>query len=208
MTSPDRLRTNGLRWTPQRRTLIDVLREREGHVTADRTGSPRCKMSATRPTTPSTVYRTLDNARGPWVGPPRHGPGGREDTHPPAQIHGHLPLRRLWKLIRGRIASAEPAPPIVARGGPRQSWARLVTIRRCASTTEQAPVSGRISQVVSTADAVEVGRGSAAEDVVTPLGRPGPWPVADQPKVLEHVEGAVTVEGGGLGRRSLQRAIS
>ena len=29
-----RLRAAGLRWTPQRRTLVEVLRGRQGHVTA------------------------------------------------------------------------------------------------------------------------------------------------------------------------------
>ena len=54
----DRLRASGLRWTPQRRTLVEVLREHEGHVTATELIA-RCR-ERDRTTTPSTVYRTLD----------------------------------------------------------------------------------------------------------------------------------------------------
>jgi len=85
----DRLRTNGLRWTPQRRTLIDVLREREGHVTATELIA-RCK-ERDQTTTPSTVYRTLDMLEDLGLVRHGHGPGGREEYHVlPRQIHGHL----------------------------------------------------------------------------------------------------------------------
>ena len=54
----DRLRARGLRWTPQRRTLIEVLSQADGNVTGAEL-IERCRQ--VDPTTiPSTVYRTLD----------------------------------------------------------------------------------------------------------------------------------------------------
>ena len=54
----DRLRRRGLRWTPQRRTVIEVLAGADGHVTGAELVE-RCR--ARDPSTiPSTVYRTLD----------------------------------------------------------------------------------------------------------------------------------------------------
>lgn len=85
----DRIRASGFRWTPQRRTLIEVLREHEGHVTASELIA-RCK-ERDQTTTPSTVYRTLDLLE--ELGLVRHGHGhdGREEYHVlPQQVHGHL----------------------------------------------------------------------------------------------------------------------
>jgi Fur family ferric uptake transcriptional regulator len=85
----DRLRASGLRWTPQRRTLVDVLREREGHVTATELIA-RCR-ERDQTTTPSTVYRTLDVLED--LGLIRHGHAadGREEYHVlPERVHGHL----------------------------------------------------------------------------------------------------------------------
>ena len=85
----DRLRAGGLRWTPQRRTLIEVLREHEGHVTASELIA-RCK-ERDRTTTPSTVYRTLDLLEELGLVKHGHGHDGREEYHIlPDQVHGHL----------------------------------------------------------------------------------------------------------------------
>ena len=54
----DRLRAAGQRWTPQRRTLVEVLREHTGHVTATELIARCRELDST--TTPSTVYRSLD----------------------------------------------------------------------------------------------------------------------------------------------------
>ena len=57
-TVRERLHDHGLRWTPQRRTLIEVLARTDGHVTGAELVE-RCR--AVDPATiPSTVYRTLD----------------------------------------------------------------------------------------------------------------------------------------------------
>src|SRR3954462_1502659 len=86
---PERLRAQGLRWTPQRRTLIQVLARTRGHVTGAEL-IERCREID--PTTiPSTVYRTLDVLE--TLGLVRHGHGadGREEFHVlPAAEHGHL----------------------------------------------------------------------------------------------------------------------
>ena len=85
----ERLRAHGLRWTPQRRTLIDVLREHQGHVTATEIIA-RCR-EVDPTTTPSTVYRTLDMLEDLELVRHGHGPGGREEYHVlPDQVHGHV----------------------------------------------------------------------------------------------------------------------
>jgi Fur family ferric uptake transcriptional regulator len=85
----DLLRARGLRWTPQRRTLIEVLSHADGHVTgADLV--ERCRaLDAT--TTPSTVYRTLDVLEELGLLRHSHGADGREEFHvQPEAAHGHL----------------------------------------------------------------------------------------------------------------------
>jgi Fur family ferric uptake transcriptional regulator len=78
-----------MRWTPQRRALVAVLAETDGHVTAAEL-IDRCR--ALDPATiPSTVYRTLDVLE--ELGAVRHGHGadGREEYHvQPDDEHGHL----------------------------------------------------------------------------------------------------------------------
>lgn len=84
-----RLRSSGLRWTPQRRTLVEVLREHEGHVTATELIT-RCR-ERDQTTTPSTVYRTLDVLEDFGLVKHGHGPDGREEYHVlPDRVHGHL----------------------------------------------------------------------------------------------------------------------
>ena len=85
----DRLRRRGLRWTPQRRTLVDVLSHTNGHVTGAELVE-RCR--AVDPATiPSTVYRTLDVLEQLGLVRHGHGPDGREEFHVlPEAEHGHL----------------------------------------------------------------------------------------------------------------------
>jgi Fur family ferric uptake transcriptional regulator len=88
-TVRDRLHAHGLRWTPQRRTLIDVLSMTDGHVTGAELVE-RCR-AVDPATTPSTVYRTLDVLEGLGLVSHSHGVDGREEFHVrPAAIHGHL----------------------------------------------------------------------------------------------------------------------
>ena len=85
----DQLRARGLRWTPQRRSLIDVLSRSEGHLSGVEI-LRRCR-EVDPLTTPSTVYRTLDVLELLGLVRHAHGPDGNEEYHLlPAGEHGHL----------------------------------------------------------------------------------------------------------------------
>lgn len=96
----ERLHARGLRWTPQRRLLLSVLEDSNGHVTAAEL-LERCR-AADPQTIPSTVYRTLDVLED--LGLVRHGHGadGREEFHVlPETEHGHLHCRECggsWEI--------------------------------------------------------------------------------------------------------------
>jgi Fur family transcriptional regulator, ferric uptake regulator len=97
---PDRLRARGLRWTPQRRILVEVLAGTDGHVTGAELVE-RCRAIAPD-TIPSTVYRTLDVLEELGVVSHSHGADGREEFHVlPTAEHAHLYCRRCggtWEL--------------------------------------------------------------------------------------------------------------
>jgi Fur family ferric uptake transcriptional regulator len=96
----ERLHERGLRWTPQRRLLVEVLARTDGHITGAELVE-RCR--ATDPmTTPSSVYRTLDVLEDIGLIRHAHGLDGREEFHVrPAREHGHLHCavcHRAWEL--------------------------------------------------------------------------------------------------------------
>ena len=102
---PARLRARGLRWTPQRRVVLDVLARVDGHVTgADLVDGCRAIDPAT---TPSTVYRTLDVLEELGIVSHSHGREGREEFHVnPATDHGHLVCStcgRTWELAPAEV---------------------------------------------------------------------------------------------------------
>lgn len=85
----EQLRRRGLRWTPQRRLLLEVLADAHGHVTGSEIVE-RCRARDPE-TTPSTVYRTLDVLEALGYLHHSHGPDGREEFHVlPAAEHAHL----------------------------------------------------------------------------------------------------------------------
>jgi Fur family ferric uptake transcriptional regulator len=85
----ERLRERGLRWTPQRRNLVEVLAGTDGHITGSELVD-RCR-ALDPATTPSTVYRTLDVLEDLGVLQHCHGVDGREEFHVlPESEHGHL----------------------------------------------------------------------------------------------------------------------
>jgi Fur family transcriptional regulator, ferric uptake regulator len=85
----DLLREQGLRWTPQRRSLIAVLAASEGHLSGAEI--LRRSREADPQTTPSTVYRTLDVLERLGLVRHAHGLDGTEEYHLlPADEHGHL----------------------------------------------------------------------------------------------------------------------
>ena len=86
---PARLRTAGMRWTPQRRNLVGVLQSIEGHVSAADL-IERCRQRDPT-TTPSTVYRTLDVLEDLGIVCHGHDGAGREEYHVlPSASHGHI----------------------------------------------------------------------------------------------------------------------
>ena len=97
---PDRLRARGLRWTPQRRVLVEVLSRTDGHVTGAEL-IERCR-ELDPDTIPSTVYRTLDVLEELGVLSHSHGADGREEFHVlPEAEHAHLQCRgcgETWEL--------------------------------------------------------------------------------------------------------------
>ncbi len=106
-----RLRARGLRWTPQRRLVMEVLAQARGHVTGSDLVE-RCRVRDPD-TTPSTVYRTLDVLEELGYIRHSHSAAGREEFHVmPGAEHGHLECRicgRTWELeARDTAAIADP----------------------------------------------------------------------------------------------------
>lgn len=132
-TIAHRLRAQGLRWTPQRRTVIEVLAETDGHVMAAELVE-RCRARDPR-TIPSTVYRTLDVLES--LGLIRHGhrADGREEFHVlPTGEHGHLHCRSCgatWELGPERAAAMARA---LRRGdGFEVDVGHVTLVGRCAA---------------------------------------------------------------------------
>lgn len=105
-----RLRARGLRWTPQRRVLLEVLADVDGHVTAAELIDGCRALDPT--TTPSTVYRTLDVLEELGLVSHSHGLEGRQEFHVnPTDDHGHLVCSGCggsWEL------GADDVAPLVA----------------------------------------------------------------------------------------------
>jgi Fur family ferric uptake transcriptional regulator len=103
---PDRLHERGLRWTPQRRLLVEVLAATDGHITGAELVE-RCREIDPQ-TTPSTVYRTLDVLEDIGLIRHAHGLDGREEFHVlPAIEHGHLHCSscgRAWEIEAGEVS--------------------------------------------------------------------------------------------------------
>lgn len=139
---PDRLRAKGLRWTPQRRILVEVLSQTDGHVTGAELVE-RCRaLDAT--TIPSTVYRTLDVLEELGVLSHSHGADGREEFHVlPVDEHGHLYCRRCggtWELALDDPAVRASLRAFDDRRGFAIDVSHLTLIGRCATCRADEPV--------------------------------------------------------------------
>jgi Fur family ferric uptake transcriptional regulator len=133
-----RLHARGLRWTPQRRALVEVLRGTRGHVTGAELVE-RCRALDPE-TTPSTVYRTLDVLEELGLVSHSHGADGREEFHVlPVEEHGHLHCHGCgasWE-----ITAAESRALVEAlRGsrGFRVDLSHLTVAGRCAGCAADA----------------------------------------------------------------------
>jgi Fur family ferric uptake transcriptional regulator len=137
-TVRERLRERGLRWTPQRRTLIEVLSRTDGHVTGSELVD-RCRDLD--PTTiPSTVYRTLDVLEELGLVSHSHGADGREEFHVmPADEHGHLHCTscgETWEIGPQEAASLVAA--VVAERRFTVDLTHLSIAGRCAACAARA----------------------------------------------------------------------
>ena len=133
----ERLRDRGLRWTPQRRTVIEVLAEADGHITAAELVE-QCR--ARDPSTiPSTVHRTLDVLED--LGLVRHGhaaDGGEEFHVLPAGEHGHLHCSACgttWEIGRGEAAAVSEA--LRAADGFEIDIGHVTLVGRCRDCAER-----------------------------------------------------------------------
>ncbi len=128
----DRLRARGLRWTPQRRILIEVLSRTDGHVTGA-TIVERCR-ELDPGTIPSTVYRTLDVLEDLGLLSHSHSADGREEFHIlPAAVHGHLhciSCGTTWEIEADEAAALTAS--LEARRGFAVDVTHLSIAGRCA----------------------------------------------------------------------------
>ena len=131
-----RLRERGLRWTPQRRSLIEVLRTADGHVTGAELVDRLRDLDPE--TTPSTVYRTLDVLE--ELGLVRHGHGadGREEFHVlPMADHGHLHCEHCggsWEIASDEAAALVRS--LRASRGFEVDLTHVTIVGRCAECRE------------------------------------------------------------------------
>ncbi len=135
----EQLRARGLRWTPQRRVVLEVLAESDGHVTAAEM-LERCRERDAA-TIPSTVYRTLDVLEEIGLVRHGHGPEGREEYHVgPGPEHGHLYCDRCGE--HWEIEAADAAGLIHAvqnRHGVTVDLSHVTVVGRCAGCREPVP---------------------------------------------------------------------
>lgn len=126
------LRARGLRWTPQRRLLFEVLADSDGHVTAAEL-LERCRQLDPQ-TTPSTVYRTLDLLEELGLLQHCHGIDGREEFHVlPETEHGHLfcaDCGRSWDIERNEVTTLLRA--VHSQRGFEVDVSHLAVVGRCA----------------------------------------------------------------------------
>ena len=147
---PDRLRARGLRWTPQRRVLVEVLSRTDGHVTGAELVE-RCR-ELDPGTIPSTVYRTLDVLEELGVLSHSHGADGREEFHVlPETEHGHLYCRRCgaqWDLAADDPAVVAAVGAFATERGFSVDISHMTMIGRCRACTGDVDLGGGPAQLV------------------------------------------------------------
>ncbi|HEY3164170.1 MAG TPA: Fur family transcriptional regulator [Candidatus Limnocylindrales bacterium] len=125
------LRQRGLRWTPQRKLILDVLGATSGHVTGSEIVE-RCRAREPE-TTPSTVYRTLAVLEDLGYLHHSHGADGREEFHVlPVAEHAHLQCVRCggsWEIDPAEAATL--VAQLEERRGFRADLGHLTIAGRC-----------------------------------------------------------------------------
>jgi Fur family transcriptional regulator, ferric uptake regulator len=134
-----RIRERGMRWTPQRRLLVEVLLAADGHVTGTELVD-RCRADDPE-TTPSTVYRTLDALEEIGLVRHSHGQDGREEYHVlPASEHGHLRCQVCGETWEIESTEAHRLMAGLARSrGFTLDLSHLTIVGTCASCSEPRP---------------------------------------------------------------------
>ena len=133
----DQIRSRGLRWTPQRRLILEVLEATQGHITGSELVE-RCR-ERDPDTTPSTVYRTLGVLEELGYLSHSHSAAGREEFHVlPEAEHAHLQCRscgRTWELNAADAAAV--VRPVQRRFGFAADVGHLTISGRCAECAGQ-----------------------------------------------------------------------
>lgn len=139
----DQIRERGLRWTTQRRRIMEVLEATHGHVTGSELVE-RCRERDPA-TTPSTVYRTLDVLQELGYLGHSHSASGREEFHVLAAAeHAHLQCRvcgDTWELTADEATSV--VEPVVRSHGFIPDVGHLTIVGRCADCVD--PDGGAMS---------------------------------------------------------------
>lgn len=129
----DALRARGMRWTPQRRALLEVLIGARGHLT----GVELVERARERDpeTTPSTVYRTLDVLEELGLVCHSHGHDGREEFHVlPSAEHGHVTCEvcgTTWEIDADE--ACEITASLMRTRGFAVNLSHLTVVGRCTS---------------------------------------------------------------------------
>ena len=132
------LRARGMRWTPQRRALLEVLVGASGHVT----GSDLIERARLRDpeTTASTVYRTLDVLEQLGLVSHSHGHDGREEFHVwPSVEHAHLSCESCgtsWEIDRAEALAITSG--LADSRGFTVNLSHLTVLGLCASCRKRA----------------------------------------------------------------------
>ena len=131
VTVRDDLRSRGLRWTPQRRLILDALQEGHGHITGAELVE-RCRARDPE-TTPSTVYRTLDVLEELGYLRHSHSAAGREEFHVlPEAEHAHLQCRSCGRTVEMTSSDARSfVRPLQRRYGFRADVGHLTLSGLC-----------------------------------------------------------------------------
>jgi Fur family ferric uptake transcriptional regulator len=126
------LHERGMRWTPQRRALVEVLLGSDGHVTGAELVE-RCRALDPE-TTASTVYRTLDALEEIGLVRHSHGHDGREEFHVlPTTEHGHLRCEACGSTWEIETDEAHRLTTTLAQSrGFRVNLSHLTIVGRCA----------------------------------------------------------------------------